>query len=230
MPPDGPALTSAPGISPTPPVAQPGPIEDPTPSILLPRQTTYSSVQKADANAPRDRVSLAAFVLALFGGIGIAHVLGYLGLKRTANGRQRGRELALSALVIATVWLLGLGTVGAITLKTHRGKVPATSLASGNCIDDDTQGAVSLVKVVNCTTPHNAEVVGIFTLDDGEFPGNEALVDQAGQRCPDYVPENVDPQLAIYYLVPTTETWPEGDRNIICLVVSTDAPLTAPLE
>jgi hypothetical protein len=175
-------------------------------------------------------MSVAAFVLSLIGGVGIAHVLGYLGLKRTAHEQRRGRELAVASLVIATVWLLAFATIGVVSLMTFKGKTPATELVSGNCIDGDTQGQVSRVKVVDCTSPHSAEVMGTFAINDGAFPGNEALVDQAEQRCPDYVPEGADPQLAVYYLVPSTETWAEGDRDVVCLIVSTEAPLTEPLS
>jgi hypothetical protein len=167
--------------------------------------------------------------VALVGGVGIAHALGYLGLKRTTDGQRRGRELAKAALVIATVWLIGFITVGAIAVMSFKGKTAATELTSGNCIDGDTQGNVSRVKVVDCSTPHTAEVMGTFTLDDETFPGQEALVDQAEQRCPDYVPEGIDPNLAIYYLVPTTQTWSKGDHDIVCMLVSTGDPLTEPL-
>lgn len=53
---------------------------------------------------PRDKVSVAAFVLSLFG-VGIAAIpLGIWGVVRTSRGPRRGRGFAISALAISAVW------------------------------------------------------------------------------------------------------------------------------
>ena len=205
-----------------PPYLTPGPDG----SALLPHGTPPAS---GDGTRPLDGIAVAAFVLSLFGGVVVSHVLGVLGLRRTQDGHRRGREFALAGLVIATVWLLVLATAGAVGRTTLRGRVAATDLKVGNCVQGSTEGEVSRVKVVACTSPHTGQVVGNFTVDGTAFPGDEELTSQATQRCPDYAPAGIDAQLAIFYLVPTTGTWAEGDHVVSCLVVSDGDPLTAPL-
>lgn len=205
-----------------PPYLTPGPDS----SAFLPHGTLPAS---GDGTRPLDGIAVAAFVLSLFGGVVVSHVLGVLGLRRTQDGQRRGRGFALAGLAIATVWLLVLGTAGVVALTTLRGRVAATDLKVGDCVQGSTEGKVSRVKVVACTSPHTGQVVGTFTVDGTAFPGDEELTSQATQRCPDYVPAGTDARLAIFFLAPTSGAWAKGDHVVSCLVVSDGDPLTAPL-
>lgn len=80
--------------------------------------------------------------------------------------------------------------------------------------------------VVDCELPHDAEVFAVVRqgdADDAEFPGEDALRDQADEECfsrfEDFVgiayEESV---LDIATLWPTEGAWEDGDRTITCVV------------
>ncbi|MCI0425566.1 MAG: septum formation family protein, partial [Actinobacteria bacterium] len=65
------------------------------------------------------------------------------------------------------------------------------TLEPGTCFDDvdaffeeDSEG-VSDVPTVDCEDPHDNEVYATFDVADGEFPGVDALVAEADERCLD---------------------------------------------
>lgn len=80
--------------------------------------------------------------------------------------------------------------------------------------------------VVDCELPHDAEVFAVVRqgdAEDAEFPGEDALRDQADEECfsrfEDFVgiayEESV---LDIATLWPTEGAWADGDRTITCVV------------
>lgn len=102
-------------------------------------------------------------------------------------------------------------------------------LEVGQCLTDTaSDDQVSSVPVVDCSEPHTGEIFALPQLPDGDFPGEQAISDQADQLCAgqafqDYV--GVPYQDSdIYYstLVPSTETWDDGDREIVCILAAQD--------
>lgn len=102
-------------------------------------------------------------------------------------------------------------------------------LEVGQCLTDTTSDdQVSSVPVVDCAEPHAGEIYALPQLPDGDFPGEQVISDQADQMCAgqafqDYVGlpyQDSD----IYYstLVPSTETWDDGDREIVCILAAQD--------
>lgn len=67
----------------------------------------------AAAGAPRDVVSIIAFVLALVGAVLMAVPLGIVGMLRTRAGVRSGRGFALAAFGVSTLWVLA--TVAVVT-------------------------------------------------------------------------------------------------------------------
>lgn len=97
-------------------------------------------------------------------------------------------------------------------------------LSVGDCFDDpDSFEEVSNVPMVDCAEPHHNEVYHAFDLPDGNFPGLFAVEERADEAClsrfdgfvgMDYAASELD----YGYLYPTSDTWSEGDREIVCLV------------
>jgi hypothetical protein len=62
-----------------------------------------------------------------------------------------------------------------------------------------------------------------MTLPDGDFPGEEAVVEQADESCTAEFESFVglpyeESALYLSYLTPSEETWPAGDREVLCTV------------
>lgn len=113
--------------------------------------------------------------------------------------------------------------------------VAPIELDAGACLTDFT-GVNEPATVVTCETPHNAQLVAADTYpDNGEFPGTEALSERATEICSqvrysEEVTDSPDLELQENKVIPTRESWDEGDRRIDCFVVSSgEADLTASL-
>ncbi|MCI0678240.1 MAG: septum formation family protein [Actinobacteria bacterium] len=103
------------------------------------------------------------------------------------------------------------------------------TLEPGTCFDDvdaffeeDSEG-VSDVPTVDCEDPHDNEVYATFDVADGEFPGVDALVAEADERCLDVFEDYVgasyaDSRFVYSYLLPTEDSWGQGDREIVCFL------------
>lgn len=85
--------------------------------------------------------------------------------------------------------------------STAAGSQP-TGLNVGDCVI--LPGAIS----VECSEPHAGEVVGVFNITGDEYPGDEAILREAGEVCP-------ADKTATY---PTRTTWTRlDDRLIVCI-------------
>ncbi|WP_104101959.1 septum formation family protein [Arthrobacter sp. 08Y14] len=113
--------------------------------------------------------------------------------------------------------------------------VAPIELDAGACLADFT-GVNEPATVVTCETPHNAQLVAAATYPDSdEFPGTEALSERATEICSqvrysEALTESPDLELQENKVIPTRESWEDGDRRIDCFVVSSkEADLTASL-
>jgi len=108
----------------------------------------------------------------------------------------------------------------AITAAACSGNV--FDLEVGQCFDDpDSFSEVSNVEIVDCDEPHDNEVYHLFDLADGDYPGQSTVETQAAEGCLEAFEPFVDrdyatSQLDVRYLFPTSETWDNGDREIVC--------------
>lgn len=92
-------------------------------------------------------------------------------------------------------------------------------IAAGEAID------VERVRTVDCSEPHDGEVVAVFDIEGNKgtpsardplklfrYPGEEAIWREAEQRCP--------PKTSLYFY-PTEESWTQmGDREVACVLES----------
>ena len=135
----------------------------------------------------------------------------------TARPLSPVRRVAAGVLLTAT-----LAAVSAC------GGTSVLSLEVGQCISGQTTGEddVSSVPVVECTEPHTGEIYSLPQLPDGDFPGDAAVQQSAtelcsGQEFQTYVGKPYqESTIYLSYLVPSSDTWEDGDREIVCILAA----------
>lgn len=144
------------------------------------------------------------------------------------NGRNKRILLiiaglaVLAALVILLVTVLGNSEKEPGVLEED---VAPIELESGACLQDFT-GINEPTTVVTCETPHNAQLVATATYPDSdEFPGTDALSARAAEVCSEVrysetLAERGDLDLQENKVIPTPESWNDGDRRVDCFVVT----------
>lgn len=84
------------------------------------------------------------------------------------------------------------------------------------------------VDVTPCTSSHNAEVVGRFTLPKGDWPGADAVDKAAKSECArlqEAYAGKTD-TVSTVFAEPTESTW-SRDRDVVCFAYSSGGGLTA---
>ena len=129
------------------------------------------------------------------------------------------RVIAPSVVALTTVALLsGCSLLGGSTVQ---------QFTVGQCVNDpilaeDGQVEVGDMPVVDCADPHTGEVFYVEELPDGDYPDDASTLGET--LCP----ENFDAYVGTPYLesvffvtqlYPTSDTWANGDRQIVCLIV-----------
>jgi len=124
---------------------------------------------------------------------------------------------------------------GALILAACSGNV--FDLEVGQCFDEpDSLDEVSNVEIVDCTEAHDNEVYHLFDLPDGDFPGDIAVGEAAVEGClgtfEGYVGLDYESSaLDIRYLIPTADSWSDGDQEVVCYLVDLNgAQLTGSMK
>ncbi|MEG3629622.1 DUF4190 domain-containing protein [Streptomyces poriticola] len=190
---------------------------------------------------PVNGIAIAAFVLGLLCFVPAAGlVLGLVALARIRKKGERGKGFAVAGSVLSSVglalWLLMFTTGAAADFWQGfkdgvRGEGTAFALQVGQCFDEpggSLEGVTYDVDEVPCEKPHQGEVFAAFDLDDGRFPGYDAIARTAEERCPelqsDYAMDSwaVPEHVAVYHFTPTKDSWAFGDREVTCVFGHTD--------
>lgn len=165
---------------------------------------------------------IGGLVGAALGGLGAA-VNALVG-RSAAGVMPRAVAMVLVAVLAAGGWL----AVGSVLTS-----VPATraSYATGTCLDGIGPG-IDLTSqaptTVDCSTAHDAEVVGTYNVDStGPYPGESSLMTSAADQCPTLFAAYVgidfgSSRLDILPVVPTEIAWTAGTREISCVALTTD--------
>ena len=101
-------------------------------------------------------------------------------------------------------------------------------LAVGDCFDDpDDLTNVGSVAAVPCDQPHDNQVYAVFDLADGDWPGQDAVGEQAALGCIDRFDAAIGEAyetspLDIAPLYPSADTWTAGDREVVCAAYNVD--------
>ncbi|MCB2223546.1 MAG: septum formation family protein [Actinobacteria bacterium] len=150
-----------------------------------------------------------------------------------AAGGTPGAPAKFLALGLAVLLLVG-GAVAWFFFMgdDDTGDLSVNSAAVGDCWNDTDESLagseVVSIPEVPCSEPHDNEVFSVVTLGiDGVYPGTFALQSASVTRClGDFegyvgVPYRESP-LDIYPLFPTTTSWLDGDREVICSLFMLD--------
>lgn len=154
---------------------------------------------------------------------------------------MRLRKLTAVAAVTGLLCVLSsCSAIGGITDMLDDGKVTAVSLTAGDCIvSSDLGESFDKVPRVECTEPHDAEVVSVFKMPNGDFD-EEAMDDAALVTCfadadsylgGDYSAITSE-GLEVIYFTPSSQSWAAGDHEVTCLVatVSQENELTSSVK
>lgn len=120
---------------------------------------------------------------------------------------------------------------------TESSEADVFSLKVGDCLNQQASEdaeEVSSVPTVPCAEPHDSEAYAATDMADGEYPGDQAVMDQADTFCYDEFATFVglsydESELDLASFFPTPESWEEGDREIMCFVSSPDGQVTGTL-
>lgn len=151
-------------------------------------------------------------------------------------GKFLGRALGVAVIGAASIALAGcsllgnLGDQGEDTSNEGVGEnTDVFTIKVGDCLNDGAETeTVSNVAKIDCAEPHDTEAYASINLPDGEYPGDQVLVEQADAACITEFPAFVglpyeESVLQFSYYYPTVESWDSGDREVLCLVLELDA-------
>ena len=136
--------------------------------------------------------------------------------------------MALGGIYAAWIWVLIAVAVGGLYRFTHGFQpnvhtqyqpVAAYSLQVAECFNI-TQNA-SGYTLTACSSPHEAEVYGRFTLSGADYPGAVAVQREAAQGCAPLMQAYVNSSLTnigydLVYVYPDRQAWTQGERTVIC--------------
>ena len=135
------------------------------------------------------------------------------------------RTLTAAAITLAAVSLSGCSIISGLL----GGESDVFSLEVGTCYNDyGDETEIATVPIVDCAKLHDNEIYARSDIAGDEFPGDTAVQEEADTVCYDAFEEFVglsyDDSKTLYYstLYPTTESWDEGDREILCGITKYD--------
>jgi hypothetical protein len=117
---------------------------------------------------------------------------------------------------------------------TEGGDESVFEIAVGDCLTDQGTGTeVSDVPVVPCTQPHSSEVFHTYQVPGDTFPGD--FTQTAEEQCKPAFQEFVgmayeQSVLDVTTLEPSVETWADGDRELVCIIVDPAGNVTGSLR
>lgn len=196
----------------------------------------YGGDEFDDEREPVSKLAIAALVTGVLALVPLAVTFGVAALARIRRTGRRGRGMAIAALLAAAGWLIVGGAVGTVGALTHGFHKPVTikyhesavfKLRQGDCVDSQNG---QLVSVLPCSSPHEGEVFGTFSLPASAWPGTAAVARAARAGCASRLTGYINPQLAISlaqsYVYPSEVAWKAGTRTVICEVRASSGQLT----
>lgn len=116
----------------------------------------------------------------------------------------------------------------ALVVSVACGSGNVFELKVGQCFDDPEEfGTVTDVEIVDCDKAHDNEVYALFDVPDGDFPGVSVVEQAALDGCYDafegYVGLDYESSVLDFsWLVPTPQSWEEGDQEVVCIAYDLD--------
>lgn len=186
---------------------------------------------------PSKGLAIGALVSSLVCCLPIATVLGIIVLRRSRDGRDHGKGLAIAAIVLNVLAMLASIVLVVVAVVVGSSVRQVADLEPGDCISadglrGDTSAGFETITVEDCTEPHDAEVLGTAVLTEEALRADE-VDDQYGGICTDAIAEDParaaaalrdDVSLLIIYDVE------EPGEEVACLGLAADGgQLDAPL-
>jgi hypothetical protein len=175
----------------------------------------------------------------------VAVVLGLVAARsiRDSGGALTGLGLARAGWITGLVGAIaGIGFVAvAFSGAFDDGEVAVVDLEVGQCLRLEVGDGItelSSVEVVDCATPHEAEVVEVGELNpDGDrpYPSDPELFAEIDAICTldrflAYAGGEPAEPWASYPIAPDEATWERLDGRFVCLALSPDGPRTGSLR
>ena len=136
--------------------------------------------------------------------------------------RTMTRTLALmaSALTLAL-------TTSACSLLSFGPRTSAFSMKVGQCVQLPTGDNITDLETTDCSALHDAEVFHLTQVTEDERPSDSELEDIGGDACLAAFEGYVgipfeESELDYTILYPSPGSWEQGDREIICFIISGD--------
>ncbi len=130
---------------------------------------------------------------------------------------MRGIRTASALAVVATA---GLALTGCSIFGNEDS---VFSLEVGDCLNvSDLGNQVQNIPTIDCSKPHEGEAYASTKLDDGDFPGEEAVTTKAEAFCTGEFQGFVgtaydESEVYAYFLTPSSDSWGQGDREVVCI-------------
>lgn len=109
---------------------------------------------------------------------------------------------------------------------TEASDADAFSIRVGDCLETMDWGAegFSTVPVIPCAEEHESEIYAAVDLPDGDYPGDDSVATQADDYCYSEFEGFVgvaweDSDFDYGYLSPSPESWEQGDREVLCMIM-----------
>ena len=226
----------------TSPVAYPPAHPQPyLPPYLPPYPPPYPP-QFGAAGTDKNWMGVASLVLSVVGMWLLGLIFGILGINAANKGRANNRAMSIWGVSVSVAWVMGtvvaVVVVGFAVGAIGENHVPYSGLAVGDCIQEPAgwvDGGSDLrtpdVTRVSCAKQHWGQVYYLDVLGGTDYPGDDAVQASAEDMCfSDAAAANVDPahldQVAVFYIMPTAESWVHGNRYVICLASDAQHTLT----
>ena len=109
------------------------------------------------------------------------------------------------------------------------GSVDAFEVKIGDCFDDSNSfDEITSLPGVPCAEPHDNEAYAVIELTLNSYPAGDAMSDMATDVCIEQFESFVGrdyetSELDIFTMYPTSESWAQNDREVVCAVYSMDA-------
>lgn len=167
----------------------------------------------------------------------LALLFGIVALIQIRSRRQRGRGLAIAGLVLSGAWLVLVSYVFFRFVQesneperdsqgqvNHSGYAYLADLRAGDCVDNfDGSGTFHKMKVVPCGQSHDAEVIVVFELSAGPWPGEHSVGQETARGCSGRLKlalsnSPMRDSLAEHHLFPSSSVGWNDSRQVACLV------------
>ena len=136
--------------------------------------------------------------------------------------RTMTRVLVLTASAAALAM-----TMSACSLLSFGPRTSAFSMKVGQCVQLPTGDNITDLETTDCSALHDAEVFHLTQVTEDERPSDSELEDMGGDACLAAFEGYVgipyeESELNYTILYPSPGSWEEGDREIICFIISGD--------